>query len=135
MLLAEDGLLFSGDHILNGSTTVIDHPDGNMLDYMNALHRLAGESLSYILPAHGYVLGQPYEVIDGLVRHRLKRERKVQAALTQTGGGNLDDLVLVAYDDVDKILHPVAKRSLTAHLVKLVADGQAAARDDCWYPA
>lgn len=132
LLLQEDGLLFSGDHILNGSTTVIDHPDGNMLDYMNALRRLAGEPVSFILPAHGHVLGQPGEVIDGLIRHRNKREQKVITALERSGGGNLDDLVVLAYDDVDEALHQVAKRSLSAHLTKLVDEGRASLRDNRW---
>ncbi len=123
LLLEADGLLFSGDHILNGSTTVIDHPDGNMLAYMKSLHRLRGEPLRYILPAHGYVLGAPMAQIDGLVRHRLKREAKVLAAVRQSGPASIDELVAIAYDDVPTSLHPVAKRSLTAHLVKLAEEG------------
>ncbi|MGH1360067.1 MAG: MBL fold metallo-hydrolase [Burkholderiaceae bacterium] len=122
LLLESDELLFSGDHILNGSTTVIDHPDGSMLDYMNSLHRLRQEPVRFILPAHGYVLGQPTEQIDGLVRHRLKREAKVLSAVEQSGTANIDELVLIAYNDVDPVLHQVAKRSLTAHLVKLVEE-------------
>lgn len=122
LLLEQEGLLFSGDHILNGSTTVIDHPDGNMLAYMDSLHRLSQEPVRYILPAHGYVLGQPAKQINGLIKHRLKREAKVRAAVQQCGQATIDELVLVAYNDVDPVLHPVAKRSLTAHLVKLVQD-------------
>ncbi|MGC1442255.1 MAG: MBL fold metallo-hydrolase [Burkholderiaceae bacterium] len=133
LLLVEDGLLFSGDHILNGSTTVIDHPDGNMLDYMNALNRLSQEALSYILPAHGYVIASPYAEIDRLIKHRLKRESKVVTALSQASGGTLDDLVVIAYDDVDVTLHPVAKRSLSAHLAKLVQEGRARQTTDRWH--
>ncbi len=124
LLLEPDQLLFSGDHILNGSTTVIDHPDGSMLDYMNSLYRLRDEPIRFILPAHGYVLGQPVAQIDGLIRHRLKREAKVLAAVEQHRQATLDELVLTAYDDVNPVLHPVAKRSLTAHLVKLLAENR-----------
>ncbi len=135
LLLREDGLLFSGDHILNGSTTVIDHPDGNMLAYMNALERLSKEQISFILPAHGHVIGSPYQQIDRLIKHRLKRESKVVDALNKATGGTLDDLVLIAYDDVDKSLHPVAKRSLSAHLSKLVEEGRAIEHEQRWQSA
>lgn len=123
LLLEADGLLFSGDHILNGSTTVIDHPDGNMLDYMNALHRLRQLPLRYILPAHGYVLGNPAGQIDALVAHRLRREAKVLEAVRSAGHASTDELVTIAYDDVARALHPVARRSLTAHLMKLREEG------------
>lgn len=119
LLLERDRLLLSGDHILNGSTTVIDHPDGNMLDYMSSLHRLRAEPVNFILPAHGYVLGEPVAHIDGLIKHRLKREAKVLNAVKQAGPATIDELVVIAYDDVNVQLHPVAKRSLTAHLHKL----------------
>lgn len=132
LLLEQDGLLFSGDHILNGSTTVIDPPDGDMKAYIDALHRLAREPIGFILPAHGHVLGDPGGEIDRLIRHRLKREGKVLAALRASGPGSLDALVLTAYDDVDPVLHPVAKRSLTAHLRKLAADGLATESSGTW---
>ncbi|HPU52310.1 MAG TPA: MBL fold metallo-hydrolase [Burkholderiaceae bacterium] len=122
-LLEEDGLLFSGDHINNGSTVVIDPPDGNMRDYLIALERLLKLPFDYILPAHGWVLGFAHDAIRQLIAHRLKREAKVMAAVRSTGGGTMDELVKVVYDDVDKIMHPVAKRSLYAHLDKLAQDG------------
>lgn len=122
-LLEEDGLLFSGDHINNGSTVVIDPPDGNMRDYLIALERLLKLPFDYILPAHGWVLGFAHDAIQQLIAHRLKREAKVMAAVRSTGGGTMDELVKVVYDDVDKIMHPVAKRSLYAHLDKLAQDG------------
>jgi len=135
-LLEEDGLLFSGDHINNGSTVVIDPPDGNMHDYLAALERLRAEPIDYILPAHGWVLGFAQEAIRQLIAHRLKREAKVLDALRSSGGGGLDDLVKRVYDDVDPIMHPVAKRSLLAHLEKLVTDGAAhAAPEGRWVPA
>lgn len=135
-LLEEDRLLFSGDHINNGSTVVIDPPDGNMRDYLAALEALKAEAIDYILPAHGWVLGFAQEAIRQLIAHRLKREAKVLAALQAQGHSSLDDLVKRVYDDVDPIMHPVAKRSLLAHLEKLVADGAAhAAPEGRWVPA
>ena len=134
LVLEEDRLLFSGDHVLNGSTTVVDPPDGNMFDYIASLKVLAQEPVDYILPAHGYVLGSAKQAIEKLMAHRLGREAKVAAALTKTGGGTLDDIVPVAYDDVNAGLFPIAKRSLLAHLEKLVTDGKASVNEGRWAP-
>jgi glyoxylase-like metal-dependent hydrolase (beta-lactamase superfamily II)/8-oxo-dGTP pyrophosphatase MutT (NUDIX family) len=135
LVLEEDRLLFSGDHVLNGSTTVVDPPDGNMFDYIASLKVLAQEPVDFILPAHGYVLGSAKQAIEKLMAHRLGREAKVAAALSKTGGGTLDDIVPVAYDDVNSALFPIAKRSLLAHLEKLVTDGKASVNDGRWAPA
>lgn len=123
LLLLEDGLLFSGDHVLNGSTTVIDPPDGHMGDYLASLDRLdaacAEHGVEFILPAHGHVLGQARQTIARLKAHRLQREAKVLAAQQARPDGNLDDWVALAYDDVPARMWPVAKRSLQAHVEHL----------------
>jgi glyoxylase-like metal-dependent hydrolase (beta-lactamase superfamily II) len=97
LLLQEDGLLFSGDHILNGSTTVIDPPDGNMADYLDSLDRLdalcAEHDVEFILPAHGYVLGEARAAIAQLKAHRLAREAKVLAAMQALPDGSMEDWV------------------------------------------
>ncbi|MBX3590233.1 MAG: MBL fold metallo-hydrolase [Burkholderiaceae bacterium] len=137
LLLEEDGLLFSGDHILNGSTTVVDPPDGDMRAYVASLQRLAAEPFEFILPAHGHVIARAKTEIARLIAHRMAREAKVVDALDRLGGGTLDELVVLAYDDVDPLLHPVARRSLTAHLLKL-RDERRATLDDRssrWKPA
>lgn len=135
LLLEEDELLLSGDHILNGSTTVITPPDGNMRDYLSSLERLKAERFDTILPAHGHVLGRAKLEIDRLIAHRMKRESKVFAALHAHPRGTLDDLVAIAYDDTPKVLWGAAKRSLLAHLLKLREDGRAEQTDDSrWYP-
>ncbi|TSE24850.1 Hydroxyacylglutathione hydrolase GloC [Tepidimonas sediminis] len=125
LLLEEDGLLFSGDHILNGSTTVIDPPDGDMDAYLRSLERLRAlcleEGVRFILPAHGHVLGEAPAAIERLIAHRLQREAKVAAALAAHPQGDLDTLVRLAYDDVSPALWPVARRSLLAHLKRLDA--------------
>jgi len=135
LVLEEDRLLFSGDHVLNGSTTVVDPPDGDMHAYLASLSRLAAEPVDYILPAHGHVLGPAKAAIEKLIAHRLAREAKVAAALARVGRGTLDDLVPVAYEDVAVALHPVAKRSLLAHLQKLAVDGRARHDEPYWSPA
>ncbi|MCZ8222117.1 MAG: MBL fold metallo-hydrolase [Acidovorax sp.] len=123
LLLVEDGLLFSGDHILNGSTTVVDPPDGNMADYLDSLDRLdavcAEHGVEFILPAHGYVLGDARGAIAKLKAHRLAREAKVLAAMQALPQGSMEDWVRHAYDDVPPRMWPVAQRSLLAHVERI----------------
>ena len=123
LLLVEDALLFSGDHILNGSTTVIDPPDGNMADYLDALDRLdalcAAHGVEFILPAHGYVLGTARATIAQLKAHRLAREAKVIAAMQALPEGTVEQWVEHAYADVPPRLWPVAQRSLLAHVERI----------------
>ena len=125
LVLLEDGLLFSGDHILNGSTTVVNPPDGAMTAYLNSLDLLSracdSHAIEFILPAHGYVLGEAKTAIAQLKAHRLKREAKVLAVMQALPDGSLDDWVALAYDDVDPRIWPVAKRSLLAHVERLQA--------------
>jgi glyoxylase-like metal-dependent hydrolase (beta-lactamase superfamily II) len=120
LALVEDGLLLSGDHILNGSTTVINPPDGHMGDYLNSLDLLTElcrkYGLTQILPAHGYVLDHAERVIAHLKAHRLGREEKIAGVMQANPGGTLDDWVAKAYDDVPHHLWPIAKRSLLAHV-------------------
>ena len=130
LVLEEDGLLFSGDHVLNGSTTVIDPPDGHMSDYLESLDKLlkacAQDSIEFILPAHGYVLGNvepghhdAADVIQRLKNHRLQREAKILGVMRALPEGSMQDWVERAYDDVPPRLWPVAMRSLTAHVERL----------------
>jgi len=120
LVLEEDGLLFSGDHVLNGSTTVIDPPDGHMGDYLDSLDKLAAACMAggieFILPAHGHVLGFAHQAITHLKAHRLKREAKIAAAMQALPQGSLQEWVEKAYDDVPPRLWPVAARSLQAHV-------------------
>ena len=123
LVLLEDGLLFSGDHILNGSTTVVNPPDGNMNAYLDSLDLLSNacdkHALEFILPAHGYVIGQAKTAIAQLKTHRLKREAKIMSVMQALPDGTLDDWVPLAYDDVDERIWPVAKRSLLAHVERI----------------
>lgn len=125
LLLVEDALLFSGDHILNGSTTVVDPPDGNMADYLDSLDRLdalcAEHGVEFILPAHGYAIGDARGAIAKLKAHRLAREAKVLAAMQALPGGSMEEWVRHAYDDVPERMWPVAQRSLLAHVERIRA--------------
>jgi recombination protein RecT len=129
LVLLEDGLLFSGDHVLNGSTTVVDPPDGDMTAYLNSLDALTGACrlyrIGFICPAHGYVLGSAEQAIAKLKAHRLQREAKVIAAMQARPLGAMEDWVELAYDDVPPRMWPVAKRSLLAHVQRIEALGLA----------
>lgn len=125
--------LFTGDHIINGSTVVIDPPDGNMSDYLSSLERLAQLDCAVIAPGHGDVMHEPTKAIEDLIRHRLRREAKVAAAVADYPGSVLHELVKVVYSDVNPSLHPLAERSLLAHLEKLAADSRVARRGDRWH--
>ena len=124
-LLEQTKMLFTGDHVMQGSTVVINPPDGDMRAYLHSLEKLLGEDLAIIAPGHGYLIGAPHKEVRRLVAHRLAREAKVTAALARRGESALEDLVPEVYDDVPERLHPIAARSLLAHLQKLVADGSA----------
>ncbi|MBL8264989.1 MBL fold metallo-hydrolase [Steroidobacter sp.] len=123
-LLQGTGLLFTGDHLMQGSTVVISPPDGSMGDYLRSLARLQKEPATRIAPGHGLTIEDAQAEIVRIVGHRLQREAKVAERLGRLGSANLDSLVGSVYDDVDARLHPVAKGSLLAHLLKLEEDGR-----------
>jgi recombination protein RecT len=131
LVFEEDGLLFSGDHILNGSTTVVDPPDGNMNAYLDSLAKLDAASaegaVGFILPAHGYVLADPRAAIAHLTAHRLKREAKIAAAMRKLPDGTPEDWLPIAYDDVPERMWPVAARSLAAHVERIRQSASASA--------
>lgn len=122
-LLEENAeILFTGDHIMNGSTVVVVPPSGNMADYISSLEKLLAFPLQQLGPAHGDVMAEPKTVISGIVKHRLAREDKVFTTLIKTGPIGIDDLVPLVYDDVHEDMHGVAYYSLWAHLEKLNAE-------------
>ena len=121
-ILREEKFIFTGDHIMNGSTVVIGPPDGNMKQYIESLEKLKNYEIEKIAPGHGEVLENPYQVADWIINHRLEREKKVFEALKEVTRGTPDTLVEKVYDDVDSSLFPIAKASLLAHLIKLEED-------------
>jgi len=134
LIFEEEGILFSGDHILNGSTAVINPPDGNMSHFLESLDLLseccANEKIEFIAPAHGHVMGNrfgaphdPISIIAKLKAHRLKRENKIKAVIDSSPKGRMQDWLPLAYDDVPERLWPAAMRSLTAHVLRLIELG------------
>ncbi len=116
--------LLTGDHIMDGSTVVIAPPDGNMTEYINSLRLLEEYEINYFLPGHGNIMKEPTKTINSIIRHRLSRESKVFRCVEKKQNSNIDQLLLLVYDDVPEMLHPIAKMSLLAHLIKLEEDGK-----------
>lgn len=133
-LLEEPGLLFSGDHVLDGVTPVILAPDGDMSAYLDSLRRLEAYPLRAIAPGHGRVLDRPREVIAGVIAHRERREAKVLAALGKLGDASVEALIAHVYDDVRPELHRLARHTLEAHLAKLEREGRCERRGAGWAP-
>ena len=127
--LEDERLLFSGDHIMSGSTVVIAPPDGDMAAYLKALEKLKELRLDGVAPGHGPYLDDPYAVIDHYLTHRHAREAAIEAALAHAGQARIPDLVEAVYTDVPDVLHPIARWSVWAHLRKLAAEGRAATVD------
>ena len=130
-LLSEEALLFSGDHVMGGSTVVIAPPDGDMAVYLESLRRLLllDPPLAAIAPGHGPLLTDPRRTVEAVIAHRLQREEAVAEALARARTATVDELLPTVYPDVSDELRPVAAKSLWAHLRKLAADGRAQTAD------
>lgn len=131
-LLESQRLLFAGDQVMQGSTVVINPPDGDMAAYIAALHALGQEAFDTIAPGHGFLIGEAHAALDFLITHRLAREHKVARALVRFGPASLEALTRHAYDDVPEARLGVAARSALAHLLKLEGEGRAEQRDGEW---
>jgi glyoxylase-like metal-dependent hydrolase (beta-lactamase superfamily II) len=132
-LLMSEGWLFTGDHLMNGSTVVILPPDGSMRLYLESLHRLRQMPLTALLPGHGAAMPGALDEISRVIAHRLNRERKVIDALRRQGSAaTLATLVPDVYDDTSVALHGLARHTLLAHLQKLDEEGLATHDGDRW---
>ena len=120
--LDEEGVLFTGDHVMGWSTTVVSPPDGDMSAYMESLRRVAERGDTTLWPTHGPARDDGRAYVNALIDHRVARET---AVLAQVRGGvtTAKEIVTVLYADVRKELHKPAARSVWAHLTKLVDDG------------
>ncbi len=114
--------LFTGDHVMGWSTTVVSPPDGDMAAYLDSLRVVAGRHDDVAIPTHGPPIPNPSAFVDELIAHRLERERQVLEAV-RSGLTTIPEMVEVLYAAVRKELHKPARRSVLAHLVKLVDDG------------
>ena len=113
-----DGILFTGDHIMGGSTVVVE----DMADYLSSLERLQNERVTRIFPGHGEEIDDPQATIADYLSHRMEREAQIKTAVDR-GASTVGDVVEEVYADVDPGLHPLAAQSVSAHLVKLDEEG------------
>lgn len=120
-LLEQERLLFSGDHIMEGSTVVISPPDGDMAAYLDALRRLKQMRIRAIAPGHGQLIDDPLAKIDEYLTHRDEREAAILHAV-EDGAATVDSVVKRVYVDVPEALHPIARHSVYAHLLKLKSE-------------
>ncbi|MGO7870692.1 MBL fold metallo-hydrolase [Rhizobium leguminosarum] len=124
--LAGRDILFSGDHVMAWSTSIVAPPDGSMADYMASLDRLIARDDRLLLPGHGGPVTQPASFLRALKAHRLKREQAVLARI-QAGDGRIAEMVKVIYRDTDPKLHGAAALSVLAHIEDLLERGEIAA--------
>jgi glyoxylase-like metal-dependent hydrolase (beta-lactamase superfamily II) len=129
--LTQEKALFSGDHVMGWSTSVIAPPDGNMGDYLASLERLAVRDDRIFYPTHGSPIADPKDWLGQLIAHRRLREAQILAALAR-GEGTMTGLVEKIYPDLDAVLRPAAAQQIKAHLDHLQSRGQVSAEDGRW---
>lgn len=127
--LAEENALFSGDHVMGWSTSVVAPPDGDMADYLASLRAVRDGRFATLWPTHGPPVTEPEPFLAAYIDHRLAREAQL-LALLERGTSRIPQMVAVLYASVDKRLHPAAAQSVLAHLIKLVREGRAVSDGD-----
>ena len=129
--LPEQQALFSGDHVMGWSTTIVAPPDGDMAEYMASLDKLLGRRDRIYYPAHGPAIETPHQHVRRLIVHRRAREQQILAQL-EAGESRIEAMVPRLYADVDPRLHPAAARSVLAHLVDMERRGRAERSGESW---
>ena len=125
------GALFTGDHVMGWSTTVVVPPDGDMADYMASLNRLRGREDRVYYPAHGPAVAKPQQLVRGMIGHRMQRERQI-LRLVGEGKATISAIVAGAYPGLDPQLVPAAGGSVLAHLVDLERRGVVQSDGETW---
>ncbi len=123
-----DRALFTGDHVMGWSTTVVSPPDGDMRAYIDSMHKVIGRNDAVLWPTHGGPVTDPQPFLAAYLGHRLERERQIVAQIA-AGNTTIPGIVKVLYANIDKRLHRPARRSVWSHLRKLVDDGVVATTD------
>ena len=131
LCFAYRGALFSGDHVMGWSTTVVVPPDGDMAAYMNSLEKLRQRDDRVYYPAHGPAVTNPRQYVRHLVGHRMQREKQI-LALVRERARTISDIVANAYPGLDPILIPAAGGSVFAHLLDLERRKLVQNRDESW---
>jgi len=126
--LRDEKALFTGDHIMGWSTTVVTPPDGDMAQYMASVRKLLARDDEILYPTHGAPVIDPKPFLEAYLDHRLDRERQILACIKE-GVATIPEMVARMYVDVDKRLHPAASRSVLAHLIQLTNEGRVTLND------
>jgi glyoxylase-like metal-dependent hydrolase (beta-lactamase superfamily II) len=134
LCFARDGVLFSADHVMSFSSSVVIPPEGDMAAYMAGLRRLLARDDRLLLPGHGPSISEPHPFIAALLAHRLKREADI-FDLIRNRPQTAADIVAALYVPLDPRLARAAEASVTAHLLKLKAEGAAEEQDGAWRAA
>lgn len=121
--LRDERALFTGDHVMGWSTSVVVPPDGDMAAYMASLRKLLGRDDCVYWPTHGGPVRDPKPLVQALIAHRLEREAQILACLKR-GLTRIPDMVRALYADVDSRLYPAAAMSVLAHLIQMVREGR-----------
>jgi len=129
--LGESGALFTGDHVMGWSTTVVAPPDGDMAAYMASLDKLYGREDRVFYPAHGPQVDKPRQLVRGMIGHRRQRERQILKLLDEAAQP-IAAMVPRMYKGVAEALWPAAGRSVQAHLIDLERRGMVATEGDSW---
>jgi glyoxylase-like metal-dependent hydrolase (beta-lactamase superfamily II) len=129
--LEETGALFTGDHVMGWSTSVVAPPDGDMADYMASLAKLHERSDRVYYPAHGPKVARPRQLVRGMIGHRRQRERQILRLLHQEAR-HIEELVSLMYKGIDPRLWPAAGQSVKAHLIDLERRGLVTRSEDAW---
>jgi len=130
--LAQERALFSGDHVMGWSTSVVSPPDGDMTDYLASLERLLARDDRIYYPAHGEPIAQPRRFVRHLLGHRKMREGQILRFLDRHGPSPISAMVASMYAGLDPRLHGAAGRSVQAHLIDLARRGEVAQHGERW---
>lgn len=118
----QENAIFTGDHVMGWSTTIVSPPDGNMQDYMDSLKYLLSRDDKIYYPTHGWPIDNPKQFVKQLYGHRLRREKEITRAIGE-GAHSIKDIVIKIYVTIDERLYPAAARTIYAHLIRLVGLG------------
>ena len=130
--LEEAGALFTGDHVMAWSTSVVVPPDGDMADYMASLDKLYARDDRIYYPAHGPAVQKPRQLVRGMIGHRRQRERQIVKLLDEMPR-SIGELVPVMYKGVSEYLWPAAAQSVHAHLIELERQGSVQQSGEAWH--
>jgi glyoxylase-like metal-dependent hydrolase (beta-lactamase superfamily II) len=129
--LEESGALFTGDHVMGWSTSVVSPPDGDMTAYMNSLQKLHDRTDRVYYPAHGPEVTNPRQLVRGMIGHRRQRENQILRQI-EAGRARIPEMVPNMYKGVDQRLWPAAERSVLAHLIDLEGRGRVVRAGEDW---